>query len=210
VSVEQTGFWDFSLQRYGEAGVADACLSLQDDYGLDVNMVLLCVWYGNCHGRFTRDQLHQLTDFAGTWAVHVVEPLRHARRWLKTRLAGQADVQGQVQEAADPQAVEQLRNRIKGLELEAEHLQQNQLQALLGDIQPKSSTPGPASTWFNLDLYLQTRVPPGNQDCSSNRGKPEGADSGYSLTSAADADGTGRNRAQLEQLLTAVVGAPRP
>ena len=34
-------FWDFSVGTYRRPGVADACLSLQDRYGLDVNVLLL-------------------------------------------------------------------------------------------------------------------------------------------------------------------------
>ncbi|WP_227875002.1 TIGR02444 family protein [Oceanisphaera profunda] len=40
-SAEQ--FWQFSEQHYARAGVADACLQLQDDYGANVNLLLLLV-----------------------------------------------------------------------------------------------------------------------------------------------------------------------
>ena len=29
---------------YAQPGVADACLKLQDEFGLDVNLVLFCIW----------------------------------------------------------------------------------------------------------------------------------------------------------------------
>ena len=33
-------FWQFSLDAYQRDGVQPACLSLQDDWGLDVNVLL--------------------------------------------------------------------------------------------------------------------------------------------------------------------------
>lgn len=40
-SAEQ--FWQFSEQHYARPGVADVCLQLQDDYGANVNLLLLLV-----------------------------------------------------------------------------------------------------------------------------------------------------------------------
>ena len=37
-------FWRFSLEVYQDEEVQRLCLSLQDDYGLDVNVVLFCLW----------------------------------------------------------------------------------------------------------------------------------------------------------------------
>lgn len=39
---EQVLFWQWSVQRYGSAGVRDACLRLQDQFDLNVNILLLC------------------------------------------------------------------------------------------------------------------------------------------------------------------------
>lgn len=36
-------FWQFSSQHYGRPGVAQACLQLQDEYGANVNLLLLLV-----------------------------------------------------------------------------------------------------------------------------------------------------------------------
>jgi uncharacterized protein (TIGR02444 family) len=37
--------WRFSLAVYGRAGVPPACLKLQDNLGLDVNMLLLALFF---------------------------------------------------------------------------------------------------------------------------------------------------------------------
>lgn len=37
--------WSFSLEHYAKAGVKQACLALQDEHGLDVNVALACLWH---------------------------------------------------------------------------------------------------------------------------------------------------------------------
>jgi len=37
-------FWDFSLAVYRRPGVAAACLRLQDEAGVDVNLLLYFCW----------------------------------------------------------------------------------------------------------------------------------------------------------------------
>jgi uncharacterized protein (TIGR02444 family) len=40
----ETPFWRFSLNFYRQAGVAEACIALQDDFGVDVNLMLFLLW----------------------------------------------------------------------------------------------------------------------------------------------------------------------
>ena len=42
------GFWDFTLDFYGGDGISDCLVRLQDECGLDVNVLLLAVWRGLC------------------------------------------------------------------------------------------------------------------------------------------------------------------
>ncbi|MFC3094083.1 TIGR02444 family protein [Alteromonas sediminis] len=37
-------FWQFSCQHYMKEGVAKSCLTLQDNFGCNVNLLLLCVF----------------------------------------------------------------------------------------------------------------------------------------------------------------------
>lgn len=37
-------FWEYSLAVYSKPGVAQNCLKLQDNHGLNVNLLLLCHW----------------------------------------------------------------------------------------------------------------------------------------------------------------------
>lgn len=37
-------FWDYSVARYGQKEVAPLCLDLQDNYGVNVNLLLFMCW----------------------------------------------------------------------------------------------------------------------------------------------------------------------
>lgn len=77
-------FWDFSVRVYKRPGVAPACLALQDRLGLDVNLVLYCLYWAAC-GRPALDPgtLRLVIDRALPWQDEVVRPIRAARRRAK-------------------------------------------------------------------------------------------------------------------------------
>ena len=41
-------FWTFSLRIYGQPGVPPACLTLQDEHGVDVNVLLFALYAASC------------------------------------------------------------------------------------------------------------------------------------------------------------------
>ncbi len=107
-------FWTFSLQTYAKPNVASICLELQDRFGVDVNLLLYMLWAAS---RGRRLHVREIADIAGyvqSWQQHVVTPLRIARRHLKSPPAGWSFAE-----------TDQLRQRVKAEELEAERLQQN-------------------------------------------------------------------------------------
>lgn len=120
---QSESFWDFSVRTYRTEGVPDACLSLQNDYGADVNMLLYCCWVGANSGQFGTELFAQAKTFSTTWAEHVVVPLRRARTWMKQM--------GCTAEQIPTDDCMRLRDKIKSAEFAAEKLQQDVLESLL-------------------------------------------------------------------------------
>lgn len=144
-------FWDFSARTYQCEGVPAACLALQNQYGADVNVLLFCCWVGASRGEFEPDSYESVMAFAHRWAQNVVRPLRGARTWMK--LNGCPD-----QHRVDEQFTN-LRERIKVVELEAEHLQQDLMQSLLDKI-PATGLDGDRqikAAAHNLHQYCTTQ-----------------------------------------------------
>lgn len=104
--VENRSFRDYSLALYGQEAVRAALLRLQDQQGLDVNMVLLCVYSAACgEDPLSEAEMERLVRVAWAWGREVVAPLRQARRALKGMSA---------------RGSEALREDVKRLELDAE------------------------------------------------------------------------------------------
>lgn len=109
-------FWDFSLAVYGRPGVPACCLSLQDQRGVDVNVLLFAAWAGlECGIRLSAEELVRLDGAVAGWRDEVVRPLRALRRRAK---------------AED----EVFYRRMKAAELEAERVQQDRLFTTAGFI----------------------------------------------------------------------------
>jgi uncharacterized protein (TIGR02444 family) len=122
--MSHASFWNHSLRVYRLPAVSATCLRLQNEHGLDVNLLLFALWYGRHHGPLPAALLDVLLAFTQPWAREVVRPLRHARSWMKQALASeQFNVLPQ-------QPCTQLRERIKAVELQSEQLQQQLMEAL--------------------------------------------------------------------------------
>ena len=110
------------MRAYSAPGVPDACLSLQNDFGADVNMLLFCCWAGSRHEQFEGELFARASEFSSDWAGGVVTPLRSARTWMKT---ASCEV-----ESVPADAYPQLREQIKAVELLAEKMQLETLESL--------------------------------------------------------------------------------
>lgn len=119
------GFWDFSVRTYYGEGVQEALLALQNERGVDINMLLFCIWLGRTHGEFTDSLFHAACDFSERWAQQVVVPLREVRTWMKG--VGCHDGKVAVQDCMD------LREKVKGVEFAAEKMQEEVLESLCAD-----------------------------------------------------------------------------
>ncbi|MEM9682386.1 MAG: TIGR02444 family protein [Pseudomonadota bacterium] len=113
-------FWDYSLAVYGKPGVAEACIALQDEHGVDVNILLFVCWLATVRDAPVEvDEIRRAIDQTAEWHDHVVRPLRSVRRWLKEGVDG-----------VPAESAESLRGGVKKVELESERLQQELLYAL--------------------------------------------------------------------------------
>src|ERR1700740_120185 len=111
-----TPFWRFSLTFYRQAGVAEACIALQDDCCVDVNLMLFLLWLAANGRQLSLDNIKELDQAVRTWRDLTIIPIREIRRKLKH--APPLLVAGK-QEA--------WRTKVKAVELEAERLQQEAL-----------------------------------------------------------------------------------
>src|SRR5579864_5275025 len=78
-----TPFWRFSLAFYRQAGVAEACIALQDDCGVDVNLMLFLLWLAANERQLSAGDVKDLEAAVRDWRNLTIVPIRDARRKLK-------------------------------------------------------------------------------------------------------------------------------
>lgn len=140
---DEKRFREFSLAFYRRPGVEHALLTLQDEHGLEVNLILLCLFAASEeYPPFDEEAFGPFGHIAARWSQAAVEPLRRARRGLKTMLP-------------DERAAA-LREKVKALELEAEFAMQDALVAALRERGVPEPSGGFARTTaaHNLQAYL--------------------------------------------------------
>ena len=136
-------FWRFSLDLYADQAVAGACLALQDEAGVDVNVLLYVLWAASCGRRLTESEVSETVAAVEDWRAGVVAPLRSARRSLRTPPA-----------AVDADGAARLRQQVKKVELEAERLQQEALYRLRNWDELGRAEPSPeAAAIANVKAY---------------------------------------------------------
>jgi len=139
---QTTPFWRFSLHFYRQAGVSDACIALQDDCGVDVNLLLFLFWLADDGRALAADEVKKLDDKVRSWRELTIIPIRDTRRKLK----GAATL-------VDPALQEAFRNKVKAIELDAEQLQQRALYAFTQSGPLGQSAAPPAAAGGNVAAY---------------------------------------------------------
>jgi uncharacterized protein (TIGR02444 family) len=136
-------FWAFSLDLYARPGVAAACLKLQDEQGLDVNVLLLCCWLAlSGRGRLSEGALAAAETRAVPWRRDIVGPLRAVRRALKI-----------MPDCGSDSGIPALYGELKRLELCAEREEQRRLLAGAWS-GPTAAHARDGDLAANLGLYL--------------------------------------------------------
>ena len=125
-NVKDNPLWDFMTTTYKGPGVEKACLALQNRLGVDVNIVLFCIWlaYRGAGSANLAQYLGSALKLSRSWQSTMVEPLRAARNNLKDHIEA-TGMSGPAKEAAAA-----LRERIKVCELEMEQMETLALHAL--------------------------------------------------------------------------------
>lgn len=107
-------FWDWALAAYDRPGVAEACLSLQDDHGQQTAYLLWAAWASPPDA-----VLADGAELARHWEAAVLGPVRQSRRTLKAPLP-----------PVDDAARLAVREAVKAVELDLEKLLMTSLAGL--------------------------------------------------------------------------------
>ena len=135
-------FWTFSLAIYGKPGVPPACLTLQGESGVDVNVLLFGLFLASRGRALGAGDFAKIDAVVEPWRRAAVVPLRQVRTFLKT-----------PPEAFAGDAAEALRSRVKAVELEAERLQQEALYGLFGESLGLAGEAGRETARRNVGAY---------------------------------------------------------
>ena len=109
--------WDWTLDAYGQPGVAQACLALQDDHGQNTTLLLWAVWAEAADEAL----LARAADTARRWEAVALSPIRAVRRALKAPMPPVADAPRKS-----------LRDDVKAAELRAERVLMETLEDMGG------------------------------------------------------------------------------
>jgi uncharacterized protein (TIGR02444 family) len=145
-----TDFFErFALRLYRRAGVADACLDLQNRHDLDVNVVLFAAYIGAVRRQtLTIADLDLAQRRVDAWHHEVVRPLRAVRQRLKT---------GPV--PAPNEASEGLRRKLAQLEIDAEVIELDQLGALIPEVHsPRSTSSAAECATAAIETVIRTHT----------------------------------------------------
>lgn len=121
-------------------------LTLQDRHGLNVNMLLWCLWCAERFEPLPDIVLRKAATLSGDWAAAITVRLRAARRALKDAPL-----------AADVKA-SSLAASLKGAELEAEEIEQRLLETLAVENLAAAADPGEAATRARKSVAAYARM----------------------------------------------------
>ncbi|MDP4004757.1 TIGR02444 family protein [Methylobacterium sp. NEAU K] len=134
--------WTFACELYGRPGIAQACLALQDEGGVDVPLLLYLIWCDRTGRPVDATAIMRANARVAPWRGQVIAPLRAIRRAMRSEL-----LPGQPTEA--------LRERIKAAELDAERL----ALAALSEAAPAPNGPAGSGTDALAHYAAHLRLP---------------------------------------------------
>lgn len=146
--LQQIPLWDFALALYAKPGVETACLTLQEEAGLDVCEVLFHCWLYSCGLEAQLPAVVRQREQRLQWQGSVTEVLRGLRRALKDS-------------AALSESITALRETIKQAELMAERENLQRWQAWVLEAQSEeqrvtniAEMSQESAKWLRKQLFL--------------------------------------------------------
>lgn len=134
--------WDFAVALYGADGVSHACLTAQDEYGVDVSFLLAAAFAARRGLALSDAELARWEHDCVRWREAVLVPLRRQRRQWRGATAAAQDYAA-----------------IKSLELAAERELLGRLEKRLAALKPGTD---PGALADNLDaVFRHFGAPPG-------------------------------------------------
>lgn len=106
-------FWDFSNDFYAHKEIESTCLTLQDKYDLNVNLILFSCWLTiNKNSILDKQQWLQLYSATLPWE-EIIKPLRQSRRMINhSSIAWPSDFKAETGKT------------VSTIEINTEHMQQ--------------------------------------------------------------------------------------
>jgi uncharacterized protein (TIGR02444 family) len=80
---QMISLWTFACKLYNKPTVKNTCLQLQENYGVDVPLLLASCWVVECGGVLSCKQVSILQDIATQWQTQSIQPLRALRQQMK-------------------------------------------------------------------------------------------------------------------------------
>lgn len=74
---------DFATAFYAKPEIQSACLTLQDEYGVGVPLLLSCCWAGLHYDVLPEPVLKELQQYSEAYSRQTIEPLREIRKTMK-------------------------------------------------------------------------------------------------------------------------------
>ena len=139
MSDAQPPIWDFVLGYYRQQGVSEGAITLQDQLGLDVNMVLFLMWLAGSKRVLSEAEIKNAIDASKGWQHEVVVPIRGVRRLLKENAP-----------LVEQETALAYRKKIQALEIEGEQLQLTAMAALSEKMSPSTAASAADAARKNL------------------------------------------------------------
>ena len=116
-------FWQFSLLIYNQEDVKKKCLSLQDEYGFNVNLILAALWAAIWQQKIEEDDFNFFRNKLKNFDENIIVPLRKARKVPVNNVGFEY---GRASEGE-----KSLKEQILKVEIEAEKIYQAKLEYLI-------------------------------------------------------------------------------